>query len=83
MLYNDDERLNKLLDAAASRGAKEALRSIGLHDENAHSDMHELRNLLESWRGTKKAIRITIAQFVTTAVLSALLAIFWMQNKGG
>ena len=46
MLYNDEERLNQLLDAAASRGAKEALRSIGLHDENAYSDMHELRNLL-------------------------------------
>jgi hypothetical protein len=83
MLPSDEDRLSMLLEAAAEKGAKEALRSIGLHDENAYGDMHEIRNLLESWRGTKRAIRVTVAKFVTTAVLSALLAIFWMEHKGG
>jgi hypothetical protein len=83
LLDTEEARLNKLLEAAAEKGAKEALRSIGLHDENAYGDMHEIRNLLESWRGTKRAIQVTVAKFLTTAILSALLAIFWMQNKGG
>ena len=50
------EELEEMLDRAAKRGAKEALRSIGLLDDSAHKDMVELRSLLEAWRDTRKSI---------------------------
>jgi hypothetical protein len=36
------EELEAMLDRAARRGAKEALRSIGLLDDDAHRDITEL-----------------------------------------
>lgn len=77
-----DAELQLLLDKAAQRGASEALKKLGLSDETAYQDLMELRTLLDSWRGTKKTIRNTIVQFLTTAVLSAIVAVVWMQNKG-
>ena len=41
-----------MLDKAARRGAKEALRSIGLLDDDAQKDIIEMRSLLEAWRHT-------------------------------
>ena len=76
-----DEELKKAIDQAAKRGAEQALKNIGLADDEAYQDMRELRMLLDSWRGTKKTIARTFLQFATTAVLSAVLAIIWMQEK--
>ena len=76
-----DEELKKAIDQAAIRGAEQALKNIGLADDEAYQDMRELRMLLDSWRGTKKTIARTFLQFATTAVLSAVLAIIWMQEK--
>jgi hypothetical protein len=45
-----EAELELLLDRAAKRGAEEALRSIGLHDENAVHDVKDLRDLLVLWR---------------------------------
>ena len=41
--------LEEMLDNAARRGAKEALRSIGLLDDDAARDIIEMRSLLEAW----------------------------------
>jgi len=45
------EEIETMLDNAARRGAKEALRSIGLLDNDAQKDILEMRNLIEAWRG--------------------------------
>ena len=42
------EDLEDMLDNAARRGAKEALRSIGLLDDDAAKDIIEMRSLLEA-----------------------------------
>jgi len=44
------EQIEEMLDKAARRGAKEALRSIGLLDDDAQKDIIEMRSLLEAWR---------------------------------
>ena len=49
------DELEAMLDRAARRGAKEALRSIGLLDDQAHKDITEMRSLIEAWRDTRKA----------------------------
>ena len=76
------EELEDMLDRAARRGAKEALRSIGLLDDDAHKDITEMRSLIEAWRDTRKSIWSTITKLVTVAVLTFIAGAVWMtMNK--
>jgi len=73
--------LEEMLDNAARRGAKEALRSIGLLDDDAARDIIEMRSLLEAWRYTKKSIWATTVKMGTVAVLTFLATAVWMTFK--
>lgn len=70
----DEIQIEALLERAAKKGAREALESIGLHDENAVRDVLELRGLLDAWRGAKKTMWKTVTQALTMAFLGALAA---------
>lgn len=72
------EELEAMLDRAAKRGATEALRSIGLLDEDAHRDIAEMRSLLEAWRDTRKSVWSTFIRIVTAAVLTFIAGAVWM-----
>ena len=72
------EELEAMLDRAARRGAKEALASIGLLDDNAHKDMTEMRSLLEAWRDTRKSIWTTVIRLTTVALLTFIAGAVWM-----
>ena len=67
-----DDELRTMMEQAAEIGAKKALYSVGLHDEDAGNDIHELRGLLDSWRGAKKTVVTAIVQAVTAALLGAM-----------
>jgi 2-iminoacetate synthase ThiH len=73
------EELEAMLDRAARRGACEALKSLGLNDDDAQKDLHEMRTLLEAYRDTKKSIWSTIVRISTVALLSFIAASVWMQ----
>jgi 2-iminoacetate synthase ThiH len=73
------EELEAMLDRAARRGAREALKSMGLQDEDAHKDILEMRTLLEAYRDTKKSIWNTVVRISTVALLSFIAASVWMQ----
>jgi 2-iminoacetate synthase ThiH len=72
------EEIEEMLDRAARRGAKEALRSIGLLDDDAHKDITEMRSLLEAWRDTRKSIWSTVVKLVTVGVLTFIAGAVWM-----
>ena len=72
------EELEDMLDRAARRGAKEALRSIGLLDDDAQRDITEMRGLIEAWRDTRKSIWSTITKLVTVGVLTFIAGAVWM-----
>jgi 2-iminoacetate synthase ThiH len=76
------EVIEQMIARAAQQGAKAALESIGLHDENAGQDMKELRNLLDAWRSTKKTVWSQIVKAMTMAVLGAIAAGAFLQFKG-
>lgn len=82
-----DDQLERMLDRAAERGAREALRAIGLEDDRANVDIHELRTLLMAWRDTRKAVWQLIVKAAVMAFLGILALGFWawMQNgvQGG
>ena len=73
------DELEAMLDRAARRGAREALKSLGLQDEEAHKDIIEMRSLLEAFRDTKKSIWKTLVQLGTVAVLTFIATAVWMQ----
>jgi hypothetical protein len=72
------DELEDMLDRAARRGAKEALRSIGLLDDDAQKDITEMRSLLEAWRDTRRSIWSTITKLVTVGVLTFIAGAVWM-----
>jgi|TARA_R110002124_G_scaffold275509_1_gene445972 hypothetical protein len=72
------DELEAMLDRAARRGAKEALRSIGLLDDQAHKDITEMRSLIEAWRDTRKAFWTTTVRVSTVAVLTLIAGAVWM-----
>lgn len=76
------EVIEEMITRAAKRGAKEALESIGLHDESASEDVREMRNLLDAWRSTKRAVWSQIVKAATMAVLGAIAAGAFLQLKG-
>ena len=73
------EELETMLDRAAKKGAKQALSSIGLHDETAGRDISEMRNLLDTWRDTRKGIWSTTVKMSTIAIITFIAASVWMQ----
>ena len=77
-----EAELELLLDRAAKRGAQEALRSIGLHDDNAVHDVKDLRDLLTLWREAQRAVTTTITKAITVGLLS-LLAVGAYVKWGG
>ena len=77
-----EAELELLLDRAAKRGAEEALRSIGLHDENAVHDVKDLRDLLVLWREAQRAVTTTITKAITMGLLSLLAVGAWYKWGG-
>jgi hypothetical protein len=72
------EEVETMLDNAARRGAKEALRSIGLLDDDAARDIIEMRSLLEAWRDTRKSVWSTVVKVTTVALLTFIAGAVWM-----
>ena len=70
--------LEEMLDNAARRGAKEALRSIGLLDDDAARDIIEMRSLLEAWRDTRKSVWSTVVKLATVALLTFIAGAVWI-----
>lgn len=52
----DPDDREAFLTGIARRGAMDALRSIGLHDENAVNDIKDLRALINGYRTVKKDV---------------------------
>lgn len=67
-----EAEIELLIQKAAKRGAEEALREVGLQDEDANYDIRELRELLDAWREARRAVTTTITRAITMGVLSLL-----------
>lgn len=75
----DAKELDTMLEAAAERGARRALETLGLHDEHAGKDIRDLRTLIDGWRQAKTTMFKTFTQWVTFGVLGALVVGAWSQ----
>lgn len=68
-----------LLESAAERGAKSALKAVGLHDDEAAADVRDLRGLLDAWRDAKTTAMRTAVGMATKALLLGLAAWFGLK----
>ena len=69
-----EEEFEQLLELAAERGAKRALADVGLVDEEAASDIRDLRSLLGALRIARHTAWQTVVRLVTTGLILALIA---------
>jgi hypothetical protein len=76
------DELEAMLDRAARRGSKAALKAVGLCDENAADDIREIRSLLDSWRDTRKSVWNTTVRIATVALLKFIAGAVWMSFNG-
>ncbi len=76
-----EEQFELMLDRAAKRGARAALEEIGLHDKSAGKDIEDLRELLSSWRETRKAVWDTVVRIATCSLLLFIAGAVWMSFK--
>lgn len=75
-----DPALKEMMREAAEYGARKALADLGLHDEDAGSDVKELRGLLDSWRATKAAAWSTTVKVLTTSFLGLIGIGIWIKT---
>jgi hypothetical protein len=75
------EQIEEMLDKAAKRGAMQALRELGLQDDNAANDIREMRGLLDAWRLTKRSIWSTTVKMGTVAIITFIATAVWMSFK--
>jgi hypothetical protein len=75
------EELVVMLHEAAEHGATNALKKIGLSDDDAIHDVRELRNLLDSWRSTKKQVWKTTIGVFTVAILGFIAGASFLKFK--
>lgn len=68
-----EERISRLLDEAAAKGAKRALESVGLHDDDAVNDVRDLRNLLDSFKQVKRGAMQQVGRMFTFAIVAAMV----------
>jgi Family of unknown function (DUF6127) len=63
--------LRALVEEASDLGAQRALGRLGLHDENASGDIHDLRTLLDAWRDARRTAGRAVIRWVTRLLLTA------------
>ena len=78
----EKEELRVMMVQSAEMGAANALKDLGLGDEQAHKDMIELRGLAASWREVKSAVLKTVTQAIVVVILS-IFAVGFYFKKGG
>lgn len=74
------EQIEAMLNKAAEYGARKALSDIGLHDDDAADDVRELRNLIDTWRDTKRTAWKTFISWGVKGLLLALVAGLWFKT---
>jgi hypothetical protein len=67
-----DDEIKAIAQKAATEAVEETLRRLNLNDDNSGQDVHDLRELLSSWRSAKRTIGTTITRSITLFVLGML-----------
>ncbi|HPB22266.1 MAG TPA: DUF6127 family protein [Novosphingobium sp.] len=76
--------LRAIVGEASELGAERVLARMGLDDAAAHSDLSELRELLQAWRDAKTAAwKAVLAWVVRGALALVLMGMAWKLGATG
>ena len=76
--------LRAIVEEASELGAERVLARMGLDDPAAHSDLSELRELLQAWRDAKTAAwKAVLAWIVRGALALVLMGMAWRLGAMG
>jgi tRNA A-37 threonylcarbamoyl transferase component Bud32 len=67
-----DEEIKAIARQAAQEAVDQTLRRLNLSDEDSGQDLHDLRELLSSWRSAKRTMWTTVVRSMTLFVLGML-----------
>ena len=67
-----DEEIKAIAQQAAQEAVDQTLRRLNLSDEDSGQDLHDLRELLSSWRSAKRTMWTTVVRSMTLFVLGML-----------
>lgn len=67
-----DPKFMVMLRIASEEGAKKALQKVGLSDEEAGKDIHDLRSLIDGYRTVKKTATKTFVQALVIFILGLI-----------
>ena len=67
-----DAEIAAIAKKAAEEAVEETLRRLNLADDESGRDLHDLRELLSSWRSAKRTVGTTITRSVTLFILGML-----------
>lgn len=81
MIRMPRDEFETLLEQAACRGARKALKEVGLADEDAANDIRTLRDLAGSIKIMQRTFLQTLVRWVTVGLLAFLVA--GIVTKGG
>lgn len=83
--YPDPSSTEDLIERSARRGARLALKDLGLDDEHAPEDLRDLRQLLTSWwRIRREAMQIGLrlgVQLILIAMLAMATLVLWASGR--
>ena len=75
------KELEEMLDRAALKGARQALKEMGLDDEDAGKEIRDIRQLLRSWNEIRGTMWRTAAQMFTTGLLLFIAGAVWLSIR--
>ena len=81
MIDISPDELARLLDEAAEKGARRALESVGLHDDEAGQDIRDLRTLIDGWRSAKRSALEALVKWITVGFLGLIATGAWLSHK--
>ena len=61
-----------IAERAAKQAVDETLRRLNLNDDESGQDVHDLRELLSSWRSAKRTMWTTVVRSITLFALGML-----------
>ncbi|RKF20584.1 hypothetical protein D6851_10605 [Altericroceibacterium spongiae] len=70
---SDLTTLRAIIEEASQHGADRVLHRLGLADDNAQSDIDELRELLRAWRDAKASAWKAVVDWMVRGVMALLL----------
>lgn len=65
--------LRAIVEESSELGAQRVLGHLGLNDDDAHSDIDELRELLGAWRAAKASAWKAVVEWMVRGVMAVLL----------